>query len=105
MQLMSRDEGPRPLLPAQGEWAALMLSEAGAVADTRAYALALRACALSGSWREAADVLDVLDSCATHMPPAEIEAVSRCSPFTRVGFVDAGAFMMWVSSTSALSLT
>lgn len=47
---------------AQGEWAALLYDEMAAsqLHDAKAAGLALRACVLAGTWREAAQVLEAI---------------------------------------------
>lgn len=49
---------------AQGEWAALLYDEMAAsqLHDAKAAGLALRACVLAGTWREAAQVLEAANA-------------------------------------------
>ena len=52
---------------AQGEWAALLYDEMAAsqLHDAKAAGLALRACVLAGTWREATQVLEAIYDLST----------------------------------------
>ena len=72
---------------AQGEWAALLYDEMAAsqLHDAKAAGLALRACVLAGTWREAAQVLEAADAGAAPPPRAQLLEALRCTPYPQAG--------------------